>query len=268
VTLEAPAPGLADDRPGVPAIRDICPYLLGPEDRSRSAHPLRHQRCGAVPPPVPLALEKQRSLCLGTRHQSCATFQAARDQRASIGDTAEGSGESAEGPVSAAFWPFVRTSPVLLESTHGPWMSLPRGRGQTGQLLLVGLMIVAFAALLIARGVTPALDPGSGSPSATAAATVASASPAAPSPTGSSSSPLPSDEPTATPAVPSATPSASATPQPSATAGPDVRRYTVRLGDTLTGIAARFGTTVTAIAELNGITDPSLIRVGQVLLIP
>ncbi|MCL6640828.1 MAG: LysM domain-containing protein [Candidatus Rokubacteria bacterium] len=33
-------------------------------------------------------------------------------------------------------------------------------------------------------------------------------------------------------------------------------------------MAARFGTTVKAIAELNGIADPSRIRVGQVLRIP
>jgi LysM repeat protein len=40
------------------------------------------------------------------------------------------------------------------------------------------------------------------------------------------------------------------------------------LGDNLSGIAARFGTTVAEIAALNNITNPSLIRVGQVLKIP
>ena len=42
----------------------------------------------------------------------------------------------------------------------------------------------------------------------------------------------------------------------------------MKFGDTLSGIAARFGTTVKVLAELNGIADPSLIRVGQVLVLP
>jgi nucleoid-associated protein YgaU len=44
--------------------------------------------------------------------------------------------------------------------------------------------------------------------------------------------------------------------------------YTVESGDTLWDIARRFGTTVEALAEANGITDPHLIEVGQVLEIP
>jgi LysM repeat protein len=42
----------------------------------------------------------------------------------------------------------------------------------------------------------------------------------------------------------------------------------VKAGDTLVGIAARFGTTPKAISELNGITDPSSLKVGQTLKIP
>ena len=44
--------------------------------------------------------------------------------------------------------------------------------------------------------------------------------------------------------------------------------YTVVAGDTLSKIAKQFGTTVQAIAQLNGITNPNLIYVGQVLKIP
>lgn len=49
---------------------------------------------------------------------------------------------------------------------------------------------------------------------------------------------------------------------------PAPRTYTVRRGDNLFRIALRFGTTVDAIAEANGIPNPNLIYVGQVLLIP
>lgn len=41
--------------------------------------------------------------------------------------------------------------------------------------------------------------------------------------------------------------------------------YTVRRGDTLTGIARRFGTTVDRLVEVNGVANPNLIRVGQTL---
>lgn len=44
--------------------------------------------------------------------------------------------------------------------------------------------------------------------------------------------------------------------------------YIVRLGDTLTSIAQRFNTTAFALAQSNGISDPSMIRVGQVLQVP
>lgn len=55
---------------------------------------------------------------------------------------------------------------------------------------------------------------------------------------------------------------------PTATPPPQVSTYTVVPGDTLARIAARFNTTVTAIAQLNGITNPNLIFVGQQLRIP
>ncbi|MDD6795208.1 MAG: GH25 family lysozyme [Clostridiaceae bacterium] len=44
--------------------------------------------------------------------------------------------------------------------------------------------------------------------------------------------------------------------------------YKVRSGDTLSEIAKRYGTTVSAIANLNGISNPNLIYVGQLLRIP
>lgn len=54
------------------------------------------------------------------------------------------------------------------------------------------------------------------------------------------------------------------TPTPSNPA-PAQGTYTVRSGDTLSGIAARYGTTVAALVAANGIANPNLINVGQVL---
>jgi LysM repeat protein len=43
--------------------------------------------------------------------------------------------------------------------------------------------------------------------------------------------------------------------------------YTVKKGDTLSGIAARYGTTYQKIAADNNIANPNLIYPGQVLVI-
>lgn len=47
------------------------------------------------------------------------------------------------------------------------------------------------------------------------------------------------------------------------TPSPTVEYYTVRSGDTLSGIASRYGTTYQKLAEINGIKNPNLIYAGQ-----
>ena len=156
-------------------------------------------------------------------------------------------------------------------SRRAAWVRCPARRAKGGgQALLVGLMVLAFLVLVIARTQSPAAS-GGATPDPVAGGGVAgaSASPAshgdraARAPTASPSpspSPTPSPSPSATPA-----PTAKATPRPTAAA---TRRYRVKAGDTLSSIAARYGTTVRVLARLNDISDPRIIRIGQVLQIP
>jgi len=55
---------------------------------------------------------------------------------------------------------------------------------------------------------------------------------------------------------------------PTAVRAADGPTYTVRPGDTLASIAAANGADAQALADANGLSDPDLIRVGQVLVIP
>jgi LysM repeat protein len=67
----------------------------------------------------------------------------------------------------------------------------------------------------------------------------------------------------------SAKPTSSVKPTSSASAAPDgVRIYTVKAGDTLSGIAGRFDVTVTEIEELNPNKDLTTLQPGQKLKIP
>lgn len=86
-------------------------------------------------------------------------------------------------------------------------------------------------------------------PTPTATPTVAIAAPATP-------------RPTATPAP--YTPAPTATP----TVTPTPLIYTLKSGDTLLGLAIEFGTTLEAIQDVNGITDPRGLLVGQKIIIP
>jgi len=127
---------------------------------------------------------------------------------------------------------------------------------------------------------TVALTSVPGNATAPASGGAPGSTPATPtaSPTATSTAARPTTTPTATrpPATPTAavasvSPSAVATATTQPTVDPSATRpaeYTVQPDDTLAAIAARFGVTVEALAELNAITDPDYIYVGQVLLIP
>jgi len=45
-------------------------------------------------------------------------------------------------------------------------------------------------------------------------------------------------------------------------------KYTIKPGDTLSGIALQFGITVAELVKLNNIADPNAVQAGQVLIVP
>jgi peptidoglycan endopeptidase LytF len=71
-------------------------------------------------------------------------------------------------------------------------------------------------------------------------------------------------------AAPSPTPTPTPTPSPEPTPEAEVvdQSYRVQSGDTLIRIAAKFGVTTSALQQLNNISNPNSIRIGQVLKIP
>lgn len=59
-------------------------------------------------------------------------------------------------------------------------------------------------------------------------------------------------------------PGKTSTPAPA----PSTTKYTVKAGDTLYSISSRYGTTVTKLMSANSITNPRLLQIGAVLVIP
>lgn len=248
--------------PGPPAdqVHGVCRFLVAADGDWRSVQPTREHRCGAIQPPVAPAIAKQRDLCLTADHGRCATYGAAMELRTASRER-----------VAAApggLWPEVGSTVLALEPARGRVGALGGAGHRGGQALLVGLMVVAFLVLVIARTTPPS---GPAAPTAAPAAgntsplPVASSAPApasTPAATGAPSPDASSPAPATAPPSPSAAPRASA----SASSAPAVT-YTVRSGDTLSSIATRYDTTVRRIKRANGLTD-NTIRPGQVLVIP
>ena len=253
--------------PVTPATAAVCPYLMSADGRWRASTPAREHRCTVVTPPAILAADKQRRLCLSPDHVGCSTYLAAL---AATDQTVDGDAHGSGPDPSRHVRPVARTAPLLLD--HGrlaigvPAISTERGAGQSG---LVALMAVAFAAIVVARlsGGGPNLTPGqvgvgaSASPSIAVSAppTVAPAASDVPVASGPAPTLVPTEvEPTPVPAEPSVAPPPSSAP----------KTYKVRSGDTLGAIAREFGTTAKVLMQLNGIDNPRLLHVGQVLQLP
>lgn len=229
----------------------ICPFLVSATGSWRSAEPVRDHRCSMAAHNTRLDLDHQRRYCLGSGGPGCFRYVAAR----------------APGRL-------VSTLPVLVD--RGPFGATLEREGLRRLAGPVSVVVVgaALGAFLLARG------PGAPAPGSETGGGGSSVAPSAPSDATQSRAPAgatPSEAPASTPQPPTAAPlvsaspvpNASGTPAPSASLAPaGGRTYTVVRGDTLGAIANRFGTTTSVLAQLNGIANPSFIRVGQVLQLP
>jgi hypothetical protein len=228
----------------------ICPYLVSEGGAWRSAVPSRDHRCSAVEPAAAQPIDKQRRHCLSAQHTECSLFRAARAARAS--SLAPGLDPDAVERLDGRRRAVARTAPVVLEPPRlvdqVTRLQLDRA---PGQVALIGLMLVAFAVVAIAR-----LSTGSGAADPSALPSLAAVASSSPRPT-------PTRTPGSTPAASQAAPSST---EPSA--GPSFRTtYTVKKGDTLVGIANTYKTTAAKIRALNGMKNNTL-KIGQVLKIP
>jgi LysM repeat protein len=231
----------------------VCPFLVSAEGDWRSIHPTRDHRCGATRPPVAPALAKQRDLCLRPAHDGCATYRAGIDVRSAARVPGSGAG---------SLWPDAGASLLALEPARGRVLGGASTRG--GQALLVGLMVLAFLVLVIARttppssGGRPTSAPGAGTESTVPTALASPSEVVTPTVT-----PAPTVAPSASPA---STPAPTTRPSTSAPT-PGTTSYKVKSGDTLSSIAATHGTTVKKLKAANGLAT-NTIRPGQVLVIP
>ncbi len=152
-------------------------------------------------------------------------------------------------------------------------MPMLRGERNVAQFVLIGLMGLAFAAIVLARlSMTPAPgsdgDPGVVGAQATASASAGETARPTQEPVAATTAPQRTLVPTEVEPTPPTEPEASATAAPSVAPSERPATYTVKSGDTLSGIADEFGTTWQEIAKLNKLENPGRLRVGQVLQLP
>lgn len=247
----------------------ICPYLRAADGSWRSAVPTRDHRCWAVTPASSLPSATQQELCLTPAHGGCERFLHSRDRRAA----ALAQDQIEIGRLEAArFGPFLSPLPVAVDarppSRDLRSRSVARRRRVPG--LLVGACVVLVAIVSLAVILGGGRSPGIAALSPTLA-TRASVVPV----DRTTAVPVPSDAPTASPAVlePAVTlrPDPTLTVRPTAIAQPTpsveiARRYTVKAGDTIKSIANKFGLKPRDLRAVNEIGKD--VVPGQRLRIP
>lgn len=242
-TAVAERPAFLEPRVARSQLATTCPYFRRETADGTLGRPVEMpdsiNRCAAYGEAVPQSLRQQELVCLTTRHVDC---------------------------------------PRYLQAAAPGRKAPPARRVTRAVLAAIGILLAtaaaSFAFVLVRGGVAlpsaslpgGAVAAATGTPVATAVAVAPTASPTP------LATPTPSPEATPTPA-PIATP----TPLPTSDRylllvpcpdKPDCYIYTVRHGDTLTGIANYFGTTLAKVRELNPWTLKKGLEPGQKIILP
>ena len=231
----------------------VCPFLALEADlRTAMAGYDPDHRCLAIDDPQSLDRATQQSRCLIQEHVRCERFVA---RSAALL-------ERRRTPLPAPDARFISTRLVIEPDESWRPMRLAARPLRRRRLAMTGatLLVVGTAGVALAtRGFAPtaaALPTPDPSGLLAASATAQPKTPPTPPPT-ARTSPRPSS------AVPTPTPpAATATPQGT----PHV--YVAQKGDSMSRIAARFGVTIEALMAANGLANPNIVNIGQVLVIP
>lgn len=237
--------------------------------------------CIALKEPKRVSVDYQARFCLTDRHVECRRFQKAVPEIPEPSTGMEWARSFERGTFlvagAVAFCILLLAAAFTFRGTWAGWFSdgsSPNGAPRTGIVVNTKPTTVAIedvpATQTTASGnatenaipilaVTPTatavpvieVTPSATQPSAAATPT--------PSPT---ATPTPSPTPTPTP------PAATSTPSPAVADASGPTTHVVLPGETLTTIAASYGVSVQAIMDVNGITNPDHIEVGQQLFIP
>jgi len=219
----------------------VCPYLgLVDDPRTHFAFATGAHRCHSGSRPEGIEVSHQAALCLTAGYVACPRYIPPGDATAGLVVT--------PGPVQA---PIARFGGLVRWRSMGPRRRVRRAAVVPAAVVLVGLLTVAIvAAVILGQGGFAVAGP-----------------------TGTAGS-----GPTASPAVPTAsrqpTPAASSARTSGPTASPIgsvaalPATHIVQRGENLTSIARLYGVSLAALEKVNGIKNPSLITVGQHLIIP
>ena len=212
-----------------------CPLLgLLDDPNSRFSFPSVGHRCRASDRVRPIDLGHQSAFCLAAAYPDCPRYQAA----------------AAAGRSGVA--PGLGTLPARRRSR---WL-----RGVAAVIAVAAVAAVVYLASPAIGDVMRRLSAG--------ASAAASALPSGVLPVASVAPAPATTEPASASATPAATPAPTPTAAPIPSPAGSALVHVVVKGETLIGIAAKYGVTLAAIKSANAITDPSLIYVGERLVIP